>query len=162
MVRISISVVTLLTMGLSANGQTSPAEFRGRLEAFVGSWTVLGQEDTFSEKCEWYHGKSFIVCNSEERKPDGVFKGVSVLGYSELTGTYTYYNYNSTGGSRALIGFAKSDEWRFTGERLVRGDMVRYEVLIKPTPAGFAFRENRSVNGSAWALAAEVAYVRRK
>ena len=162
MVRISISVVMLMTIGLTANGQTSPAEFRGRLEAFVGSWTVLGQEDTFSEKCEWYHNKSFIVCNSEEKQSQGVFKGVSVLGYSESTGTYTYYNYNSTGGSRALIGFANSDEWRFTGERLVRGDMVRYEVLIKPSRAGLAFSERRSVNGGAWVLAAEVSYVRRK
>jgi hypothetical protein len=162
MARISILVVMLLTIGLSANGQTSAAESRARLEMFVGSWTVLGQEDTFSERCEWYHNKSFIVCNSEERQSHGVFKGVSILGYSELTGTYTYYNYNSTGGSRALIGFTKSDEWRFTGERLVRGDMVRYEVLIKPTHSGFAFREKRSVNGAAWVLAAEVSYVRRK
>src|SRR5687768_3879360 len=92
MPRTSILVVILLASGLLANGQTLPAESRARLEMFVGSWTVLGQEDSFSETCEWYHNKSFVVCNSEERQPHGMFKGVSILGYSELAGTYTYYN----------------------------------------------------------------------
>lgn len=46
MVRISISAMILLPIGLSANAQTSPAEFRGRLGTFVGSWTVLGSRAT--------------------------------------------------------------------------------------------------------------------
>jgi hypothetical protein len=162
MARISILVMILAASGFSANGQALPEESRARLAMFVGSWTVLGQEDSFSETCGWYHNKSFIVCDSEEKQPRGVLKGVSILGYSELAGTYTYYNYNSTGGSRALIGFANGDEWRFTGERLVRGDVVRYQVLIRPTNSGFAFREERSVNGGAWAAGAEVSYIRRK
>jgi hypothetical protein len=55
----------------------------------------------------------------------------------------------------------KGDELLFTGERLVRGDMVRYQVSMKPVGDAFAFREERSVNGGPWTLAVQAEYVRR-
>ncbi len=151
-----------LVHAILAVAQVPPAEARARLEAFVGSWTVLGQEETYSEICEWYHNNSFIVCNTEQRQPKGVSKSVSILGFSELTGSYTYYGFGSSGGSRSLNGFRKGNEWLFTGERTARGDLVRYQVSMKPTTSGFTFLEERSTNGGPWVVAAQFEYVRRK
>jgi hypothetical protein len=151
-----------LAHAASAAAQTSPAEARARLDVLLGSWTLAGQEDAYSETCEWYPNKSFVVCNSEEKSPQGVSKGVSVIGYSELSGMYTYYNYGSSGGSRMLNGFLRGDEFVFTGERPVRGNMVRYQVSIRPMSSGFAFREERSTNGAPWVTAMQADYIRRK
>src|SRR5258706_5451676 len=150
------------THALVALAQVPSSEARARLDALVGSWTVSGQEDSYSEICEWYHNRSFIVCNSEEKRPQGVSKSVSVLGVSDLLGMYTYYNFSSSGGSRYLNGFLRGEEWLFTGERSVRGDMVRYQVSLKPRTSGFAFREETSTNGAPWIVAAQFDYVRRK
>jgi hypothetical protein len=128
----------------------------------IGAWTISGQEDSYSEVCEWYHNRSFVVCNSEEKGPQGVSKSVSVLGFSEISGMYTYYSFGSSGGSRTLNGFPKGDEMLFTGERAIRGDMVRYQVSMKPTTSGFSFREVRSTNGAPWVVVAQADYPRRK
>lgn len=142
--------------------QPSPSEARARLGVLVGSWTLSGMEDSYSETCEWYHDSSFVVCNSEEKRPQGVAKSVSILGYSEHSGMYTYYSFDSLGGSRSLNGFQRGEEWVFTGERSIRGEMVRYQVSMKPTPSGFAFREERSANGGPWAVVAQMDFKRRK
>ena len=157
-----VGAMPFITYALVAVAQVPPSESRERLEMFVGSWTIPGQENSYSEICEWYHNRSFIVCNTEEKRPQGVSKSVSVLGFSELSGMYTYYSFGSSGGSRFLNGFLRGDEWLFTGERPVRGDMVRAQVSIKPTTSGFAFREERSTNGAPWIVAAQVDYIRRK
>jgi hypothetical protein len=157
-----VGAMPFITHVLVAVAQVPPSESRERLEMFVGSWTIPGQENSYSEICEWYHNRSFIVCNTEEKRPQGVSKSVSVLGFSELSGMYTYYSFGSSGGSRLLNGFLRGDEWLFTGERPVRGDMVRSQVSIKPTTSGFAFREERSTNGAPWIVAARVDYIRRK
>ncbi len=138
------------------------SDARARLNAIVGGWTISGQEDSYSEICDWYHNRSFVVCNSEERQAQGVSKSVSVLGFSEISGTYTYYSFSSSGSSRSLNGFLRGDEWIFTGERQIRGDVVRYQVSMKPTTSGFAFREERSPNGGPWTVVAEFNYVRKK
>ncbi len=152
----------LITHMVFAAAQTPPAEARARLDVIVGAWTISGQEESYSEICEWYHSKSFVVCNSEERKSQGISKSVSIIGFSDISGTYTYYNYGSSGGSRTLNGFLQGEEFLFTGERPVRGNMVRYQVSMKPTSSGFAFREERSTNGAPWVVAAQVEYIRRK
>lgn len=157
-----VGTVFLITHAIVAVAQVPPREARARLEVLIGVWTVSGQEESYSEVCEWYHNKSFVVCNSEEKGPQGVSKSVSVLGFSEISGMYTYYNFSSSGGSRALNGFLRGDEMLFTGERPVRGDMVRYQVSMKPTTSGFAFREERSTNGAPWVVAGQVDYIRRK
>ncbi len=144
------------------SAQVPPGEARARLAVIIGSWTIAGQEASYSEICEWYHNNSFVVCNSEEKAPQGVRKSVSILGFSEISGMYTYYNYGSSGGSRTLNGFLRGDEFLFTGERSVRGDMIRYQVSMKPTDSGFLFREDRSANGAPWVMAAQADYVRRK
>jgi len=157
-----VGALLLMSHALAAVAQVSPSEARARLEVLVGSWTVSGKEESYSEICEWYQNRSFVVCNTEEKRSQGVWKSVSILGFSELSGMYTYYNYNSSGSSRSLNGFVRGDELLFTGEHPVRGDMVRYQVSVKPTSSGLAFREERSTNGAPWVVAAQVDYIRRK
>src|SRR5436190_12611161 len=161
--KLSTFVGTVLTTHMVfAAAQTPPAEARARLDVIVGAWTISGQEASYSEICEWYHSKSFIVCNSEEKKSQGISKSVSIIGFSDISGMYTYYNYGSSGSSRTLNGFLQGEELLFTGERSVRGNMVRYQVSMKPTISGFAFREERSTNGAPWVVAAQFDYIRRK
>lgn len=158
----SLGGIVLITHVIIAAAQAPAGEARARLDVLVGTWTVSGQEESYSEICDWYHNKSFVVCNSEEKGTQGVSKSVSVIGFSEISQMYTYYNYGSSGGSRTLNGFVRGDEILFTGERSVRGNMVRYQISMKPTNSGFAFREERSTNGAPWVVAAQVDYIRRK
>jgi hypothetical protein len=139
-----------------------PAKARARLGAIVGSWTIEGMEQAFAETCEWFDRNSHVVCTSEEKGADKVSRAVSILSFSEHSGTYAYYNYGSSGSVRALTGFNVDGNWLFTGERrTASGDTVRSQVRMSPMGEAVAFKEERSTNGGAWQTVAEFKYVRK-
>jgi len=158
----AVVIILLTALASSADGE-EPEKARARLGSLVGSWTLEGQEDSFSEICEWYDGQSHVVCTSEEKDGGQLARGVSVLSFSDHTGTYAYYHYGSSGSVRALTGFNVDGTWLFTGERRVRsGDIIRSQVRMQPVEGGFTFKEERSANGGPWKTTAEFKYVRKK
>lgn len=67
------------------------------LENLVGSWTIPGQERTYLETCDWYHGRRHIVCNTESRREDGSTEhSMSILGFVPDQG-YVYTGIGSRG-----------------------------------------------------------------
>lgn len=136
---------------------------REKLAFIVGAWTIEGMEDTFNETCEWFHNRSHVVCNSEERSTDGVSRGVSVFSWSPRLGRYLYYHYGSSGAAHALDVFIVDRTLRATRERRVSNDLIREQVLMAPRPdGGFDFLEEVSTNGSPWTESVRLRYVRTR
>ena len=138
------------------------AEPRELLAFLVGDWTIEGRETSFREVCDWFHGRSHIVCNSESRRDKGTSRGVSVLSYSDEKKRHVYYYYGSSGVVVAMDVFTDGKSLIAIRENVVGTDLVREQVWI--TPSGdnrFDFREQTSTNGGPWKTSTHFTYVRR-
>lgn len=159
-----IRATLLFTIALVAStASVSAAEPPRDLLAFiVGDWTIERRETSFRELCEWYPGRSHVVCNSESRRETGTSRGVSVFSYSDEKKHHVYYHYGSSGAVAAMDVFTDGKSLVATGEKIVGANVVREQVWM--TPRGddrFEFREQISTNGGAWETAAQFNYVRR-
>jgi len=138
-----------------------PPEVEARLAAIVGDWTIAGQEANFRETCDWFRGRSFVICVSSDSSDGSMSQ--SILGYSATEGRFTYYNFASGGSSNARVGYPHGENGiAYTLERRTAAGVVRATTVLTPQPDGrFHFREERSVNGGPWTEAASFYYVRR-
>ena len=146
-----------LTLTIAVAAEENP---RDRLSMVVGDWTIAGREETFREVCEWFHNKSHVVCNSENRGPKGTRKGVSVFSYSDVDGRYSYFHYGSSGVAVAQDIFFQGDTMISTVEHRRGRDIVREQVWLTPQADGTVeFREEVSTNGGPWEKTTLVRYV---
>lgn len=152
---LSVSLAVVCATTVSAE---SP---RAALDFFRGEWTIKGHETTYSESCEWLSGKGFIACNAEDRsEPESSFS-MSVFGYSEADGQYTYAGFSSSGTQRSLRGHVHGGVWRFYGQSDRAPKWRRWQVTITPTREGFHFLEEVSERSGPWQRSAEFTYIRR-
>lgn len=158
-----VRATLLITIALVASSASvSAAEPRERLAFLVGDWTIEGREASFREVCEWFPGRSHVVCNSESRRDTGTSRGVSVLSYSDEKKRHVYYHYGSSGAVSVMDIFTDGNSLVATGQKIVGADVIREQVWM--TPRGddrFEFREQTSTNGGAWETTAHFTYVRR-
>lgn len=80
---------------------------RAALEFFRGEWTIKGYESTYRESCDWLAGNGFIACHAEDRSETTPSFSMSVFGYSETDGQYTYNGFSSLGTQRSLQGYVE-------------------------------------------------------
>ena len=135
---------------------------RAELEFFRGEWTIKGHEATYSESCEWLAGRGFIACNAEDRSEPEPSYSMSIFGYSEADGQYTYTGFSGAGTQRSLRGHVHSSVWRFYGQSDRAPNWRRWQVTITPTPEGFHFFEEVSERSGPWRRSAELTYVRKR
>lgn len=158
-------VAVLCGTGLTAQDSGSDvrrqaAEARERLGFLVGTWTVEGMEDKWTEICEWYQNRSHIVCNSEIATPSGLLYGVSVFSYSERKQRYAYYHYASSGVANEMDVFIDNGSLLATYERQIGADLVREQVTMVPRGDGtYDFREDTSTNGGPWKTGTSIHYI---
>ena len=114
-----IRATLLVTIALAASAASvSAAEPpRDRLAFIVGDWTIEGRETSFREVCEWFPGRSHVICNSESRRNSGTTRGVSVFSYSDDKKRHVYYHYGSSGAVAAMDVFPD-------GKSLVHGEKI--------------------------------------
>jgi hypothetical protein len=136
-------------------------DVEARLAALVGDWTLVGQEETYRETCEWFADRAFVVCRATDRA-DG-YSSVSILGYSKADGLFTYHHYGSRGNSRSETGFPSGPAGIvYTAERRTTSGLVRSTTTLTPERDGrLHFRLERSVNGGPWVEASNFHYVPR-
>ena len=138
-----------------------PPEVEGRLGATIGDWTIEGMEKTYSEKCDWYGDRAFVVCVSEDRSDGSSSR--SIMGYSRADGHFTYHNYSASGSSNSRIGFPHGQAGLvYTTERKVPEGSARITTYLTPEGKGVRFREERSLNGGPWQVSMEFTYVPRR
>ena len=138
-----------------------PPEVEARLASMVGDWTVEGMEDVYRETCTWYGDRSFVVCDMTDTSDDTA--SVSVIGYSQADGHYTYQHYSKAGSSRNEIAFPFGERGLvFTAERKGANGVSRFSSHFEPLADGRAhFRQVRSLNGGPWTESADLYYVPR-
>jgi hypothetical protein len=133
-----------------------------RLAGIVGDWTIEGQAKTFRNKCDWYAGRAFVICNAEDKKTGA--RSQSVFGYSKVRGRFTYQYFDSNGVSFLELGFPVGDEdIVFTDERPTGTGVARVQSTISRDELGeLRFSQYRSVNGGPWVLSAQIDYAPAK
>lgn len=124
---------------------------QARLEFFVGSWTIVG-EDQYRETCRWTPGNKAVLCETAG--------GFSIMGYSAVRNSYTHYGFSRDGELEPLYGWIKDDTWHYVGHTQKGAELERIHVTLTPTAAGFRFRQEVSVNAGPWAEQHDFEYVR--
>lgn len=146
------------TLCFAAMANESP---RAALEFFRGEWTLKGHEKTFVERCDWLPGKGFVACHAEDRSEERPSFSMSVFGFSEADGMYTYTGFSGSGTQRSLRGNLHENVWRFYGQSDRAPNWRRWQVTIRPTADGFHFREEVSDKSGPWRVATEFEYLRK-
>jgi hypothetical protein len=157
-----LAVAATLISAPAAQAGVHPAEVEARLAFLVHDWTIEGMEGAYRETCEWYHERSFVVCNTTETEDGKVLRSVSILGWSAQSRAYTYHHYSSTGRSRSEVGYPTPEGGMvFLGERQSAAGATQYRSVLRPRSPGpgFHFAQTRSVNGGPWEPSADFQYV---
>lgn len=154
----STLLCTLAALCPTALAGTSP---RDALEFFNDSWTVEGQEAAFVETCEWLPGRGFVACHADDRTEATPSYSMSVFGYSDADGHYTYSGFGGSGTQRVLSGFLNDGVWHFQGQSGRGPNWRRWQVTLTPTARGFHFREEVSDRSGPWREVASFEYLRR-
>lgn len=152
----------LLSLASPCAAGVHPPEVEARLAMIVGDWTIEGMENSYREICSWYGDRSFVVCDTTDASDNTA--SVSVIGYSQRDGHYTYHNYSKSGSSRSEIAFPIGERGLvFTAERKGTSGVTRISSELVPLADGrLHFRQHRSVNGGPWIEAVNLYYAPRR
>jgi hypothetical protein len=138
-----------------------PAPELKKLDYFLGSWAMSGDTKTGpmgpggpwtgSEKNEWMDGSFFLIGHDEFKTPMGEAKGASFLGYNSDEKVYTYDAFNSMGESDHAKGTVDGDNWTWTSEQKMGGQMIKSRYTIKVTsPTTYDVKYEMSQDGTNW------------
>lgn len=138
------------------NGDTNrtPGPEHVLLGGFVGSWRTSGEvltpeahsapfraRDTY----EWLDGRFFLLHRWDAEMPDGVTKGIEVIGYDPSRRTYFMQSYDSRGNVGSMQASVTGATWTFWAEG------VRFAGGFRDEGMTFAgVWERRAEDGSGW------------
>lgn len=158
----------LLAIGLAAMfapqtpANAHPPAIEQQLAFIEGDWTIAGMETIYRDHCTWFDAKSFIICDTDDRRPGG-HHAVAILGWSAADNHFTYQEYDASGRSRTEPCYASSEKGlTCLGEFHTKDGLVQTRSIIWPTATGLGLRQEKSVNAGPWTDVGQVAYVHRK
>jgi len=139
--------------------RTHTPAVEARLGRLVGDWTIQGlPSNTFRQKCAWYGGSAFVVCNFQDQRDRST--GQVVFGYSELQKRFTYYRFDSRGRGVYQLGFPTGTYGIvFTDERLESDGWARVQTTLNLEDEGLHYTQYRSLEGRTWQRIADFLYV---
>jgi hypothetical protein len=163
MTGLALLIASVMTAQVPEAQGVHPPEVERQLAFLVEDWTIEGMEATYRETCRWYHGRSFVVCETVDRSEGEPQQSVSILGWSAAASHYTYHHYGQNGRSRSETCFA-NDLQGLTclGERRTDDRLIQSRSHIWPVEGGAAFRSERSENGGPWTETVSLKYVPRR
>ena len=132
------------------------------LSPLVGRWTIKGSEETYLEVCRWFDGNFHLVCETENKRPDGsIGRGMSILGYLPDKDSYTYYGIGSNGRNETMSGVFRDGILEFTAEAEDHGGTLVSRVRIGPFSERMVpFVAESSSDRTNWTVDASFTYVR--
>lgn len=128
----------------------------------VGRWTEKGNEATFVETCEWFHGRYHVVCRAERKRPDGTTShGMSILSFVPGEG-YVYTGIGSKGRYETLQhGTVENDILEFRSSAVQDGKTTVTRIRIGPfAEKAMPFVVDTSTDGGPWSAPDVTDYVR--
>jgi hypothetical protein len=146
----------------SAHAQVQPRHAGYEpLSAFVGSWTISGQESTYLETCGWYHGERHIICNTTLKRTDGsTGNSMSILSFIPDQG-YVYAGIGSRGRYETHERGTFKDGLLEYIDR-ANGESTRIRIGPFSDRQVIPFVVHTSKNGTDWDLAESFNYIRVK
>lgn len=158
--RASAGFAAALLVAASTPCMAEGGPSRAALGFFAGTWTIRGHEASYRERCDWLPGAAFLACRSVDRSDEPPSHGLSIFGYLESDGLYTYHGFGGSGSQRNLRGGLQDGVWRFYGDSGRGPEWRRWQVVITPTPGGFSFREEVSDRGGPWRESVALEFLR--
>jgi hypothetical protein len=162
-----VAVSRFLPVALLALAGSALAEEQARhegyapLEHLVGTWTIVGKEDSYRETCGWYHGKRHIVCETESKRKDGsISHGMSILSFVPESG-YVYTGIGSSGRYESYRG-GTYNEGVLEYVNRTPAEITRIRVGPFTGKGEIPFAVHTSTDGAAWTLAESFSYRRAK
>ena len=155
-------LLSAMVVTVSAQGQEPPRHAGyDPLGAFVGSWTIPGQESTYLETCGWYHGERHIVCNTTSKRKDGsTGNSMSILSFMPDHG-YVYTGIGSRGRYETHERGTFKDGILEYIDR-IDGEMTRIRIGPFTNRTIIPFIVHTSKSGTDWVLAESFNYIRVK
>lgn len=157
------AMLTSVVAATSVSAGVHPPEIESRLAFIVGDWTVAGADAVYSDNCQWFDDKSFVVCDTRDARKGVLHHSIAVLGYSAANQNYTYQQYDNSGAGRNETCFA-NDKGGLTclGARRDGAQLTETRSYIWPDTGGLGISQDKSVNAGSWSKVGEVQYVHRK
>ena len=160
-------VLALAISGVASADEAKPKEYPypsrelQKLSSFVGTWHMTGEmmkspmgpggKMTATEHCSWYAGNYFLTCHVEGNGPMGKSTGMEIFGYDAQNKVYTYTSFDSLGMQEAATGTVEGNQWTWTNELKMAGQMVKSRFLVtQVSPDENTFSWSMSPDGKTW------------
>lgn len=164
MTRVTSSIFTLLVLTSSAFAQMEapkPAAELGKLDMFVGFWTLEGDMSAHSpggggktiqhEKCEWMQGGFFLECRKQVRGPMGDNVRLTLIGYSDNEKAFTWRDFDALGEFQDSRGRIDGNTFIWSGEANMLRTKTKGRYTVKITsPTTFDYAFEISSDGKSW------------
>lgn len=148
-------------------GPPKPGPEVKKLAYNLGTWNLEGESKAFgpmpggkvssTEKCSWYSGGFFVMCNSQATGPMGSGKSVSFMGYDADQKVYTYHAFESSGDVIDAKGTVDGDTWNWTADSRMGDDKYSVRVTVKHvSPTEYTFKLEMSKNGGDFSVVQEM------
>src|SRR5262245_45763221 len=155
-----LTLIASLSVAPAAAQTTPPAE---RLAVFEGTWAREGAPatETLRETCAWLAGgRRHMVCQSEQKTPQGSVANLRVHSYRQQT--YVVHSVMGNGPAWTYTGGPEGDRWIFNFQSGRTDNPPQLRIVITPTRDRMRFVEESSTNGGPWQTTEDYTMVRVK
>jgi hypothetical protein len=159
-----VLLAAIVAASTFAVAQTSDSVALGKLNYFVGTWTLevhmkispFASRAFFgTEHNEWMPGGSLLVSRQDgEAAPAS--GGLAVMAYNTEEKTYTYHVVKETGEAEDLKGTFEADTWTWTSSPAA-GKQTRHSRLTiqEISPTSYSLKFETSPEGHDWSTVME-------
>lgn len=142
--------------------QPEPGPGYRRLDAFVGKWSIKGQqyhgpfgpaaEITAVETYEWLVGGFFLIHRFGGRLGSAEIACIEIIGYDDSSRSYPRYSFYSNGKTNEWQGREGDGAWTLIGDSLMEGTSlkVRCTNVFSDSGKKMTAKWDYSSDGSNW------------
>ena len=173
---VALSFGLLTAIGVTAYAATAankPGPEQKKLEAFVGTWTYVGEAKdnpfgpagkiTGTDVYEMLPGGFFLQHRWEEKNPLGPVHGTEIWGYDPIKKAYTYNYFTSLGEMGSGTFTISGNTWNFAGSGITYEGKTAHgrASLIVAGSSAFTVKAEASPDGKKFAPAFEGKWTRK-
>jgi len=155
---VAVCVLAFCGPALAQDPPPKPGPEHERMSAWLGKWTCeTKDEGGGTMTCDWFDGGFFLECPFDWKTVSGAeLKVATIMGYSKVDNSYTWYRYWSNGWSDYSKGWVRDAAWTwvFENERVTKG-LRRRQVTCNFSEDGWTYKWERSVEGEPWTVTQE-------
>lgn len=149
------------TQGETPQQGTGPREGIERLNAFLGSWRLVGQQYegavgsaarvTATETYEWLQGGQFLIHRFDGQVGEAAASCIEIIGYNAESQTYPIHSFYDNGIETEWSAREQDGVWTLTGTwQRARPMQVRCTIVFSADGTTRTAKWEASSDGSGW------------